>query len=122
METIIYFRLGSLHHYGPVASWKSEWTSVISVLKIWKKKTNKLFSSYYTYANRAMVFNPGFKKINVRLALDFWNVFSGADSAIINLIQDNFDLMTRPTVMALMNAALWEPEVTWIPTALGCVG
>lgn len=41
METIIYCRLGSLHHYGPVASWKSEWTSVITVVKINKKNQER---------------------------------------------------------------------------------
>lgn len=83
METIIYFPLDNLSHYGPEASWKSEWTSVISVII---KKEDKLPSSYYAYINRAIVFNTRLKKKKVRLALYFLNVFSGGDSLIINLI------------------------------------
>lgn len=62
-----------------------------------KERKNYFSESNYPYINRTILFKSRFLK-NIRLPFYLLNVFSGTDSAVINLLQDYLDLVKRSTV------------------------
>lgn len=105
METIIYFHLGNLCHYGLEVRWEKKkhkknhkWTTVISVIIKKKREKRKiLLHPLLTLIGQFCLTQKKPPK-NIRLAFYFLSVFSGTDPTVINLLYNLFDLLKRPTI------------------------
>lgn len=106
METIIYFHLGNLCHYGLEVRWEKKTKKKNPQVNYYdfcnykeEKREKKDPTASSAYINRTILFNSKKKtQKNIRLAFYFLSVFSGADPTVINLLYDLFDLLKRPTI------------------------